>query len=129
MKFKSSKIGWIICIVAAIFYCYEYILRITPSIMIPELMHDFHADATKLGIIAACYYFVYTPMQIIVGLLLDLYGPRKILTLAAITCTVGNYLFSISNVLLIIYSNMLKYAQIMIIVNNRIKCFKAIIII
>jgi len=101
MKIKQNTLGWIICVVAVIFYCYEYILRITPSVMMPELMHAFNADATKLGILASCYYFIYTPMQIVVGLLADLYGPRKILTIAIITCTIGNYLFSFSNVILI----------------------------
>lgn len=101
IKIKNSTLGWIICSLAAIFYCYEYLLRVAPSVMVPELMQAFQANATEFGILTAFFYFVYTPMQIIVGLLSDLYGPRRILTLAVITCAIGSYLFSIAHVLLI----------------------------
>lgn len=99
-KTKNSILGWIICSLAAIFYCYEYLLRIAPSVMVPELMQAFRANATELGILSAFFYFVYTPMQIVVGLLSDLYGPRRILTIAIITCAIGSYLFSTANILL-----------------------------
>ncbi len=101
IKIKSSVLGWIICSLAAIFYCYEYLLRIAPSFMVPELMQTFKANATEFGMLSAFFYFVYTPMQIVVGLLSDLYGPRRILTVAIVACAIGSYLFSIADILLI----------------------------
>lgn len=101
VKIKTTTLGWIICSLAAIFYCYEYLLRIAPSVMVPELMQAFSANATEFGILSAFFYFVYTPMQIVVGLLSDLYGPRRILTVAIIACAVGSYLFSTADVLLV----------------------------
>src|SRR3989337_3880200 len=80
IKTKTTPtLGWIICTLAAIFYCYEFLLRIEPSVMVKELMQTFQANATELGILYAFFYFIYTPMQVIVGLLLDLYGTRRIL--------------------------------------------------
>ncbi|MDR1056984.1 MAG: MFS transporter [Coxiellaceae bacterium] len=99
IKIKSSTLGWIICSLAAIFYCYEYLLRVAPSVMIPELMQAFQANATEFGVLTAVFYFIYTPMQLIVGPLSDLYGPRRILTLAVITCAIGSYLFSVAHIL------------------------------
>jgi len=96
---NTMTTGWIICTLAAIFYCYEYLLRMEPSVMVTELMHEFQANATELGTLSAFYYFIYTPMQIIVGLLSDLYGPRKILTLAIIACAIGSYIFGIAHTL------------------------------
>lgn len=96
---NTTTTGWIICTLAAIFYCYEYLLRMEPSVMVTELMHEFQANATELGTLSAFYYFIYTPMQIVVGLLSDLYGPRKILTLAVIACAVGSYIFGIAHTL------------------------------
>jgi sugar phosphate permease len=101
IKIKNSTLGWVICSLAALFYCYEYLLRIAPSFMAPELMQAFGANATQFGILSAFFYFVYTPMQMVVGLLLDLYGPRRILTIAIITCAFGSYLFSSANILLV----------------------------
>ncbi len=40
-------------------------------------------------------------MQIVVGLLSDIYGARKILLVAIISCTLGSYIFSIAHVLTI----------------------------
>lgn len=94
---KHNKIGWVICSLAAIFYCYEFLLRMEPSVMVPELMSDFKATATQLGILSAIYYFVYTPMQILVGLLTDLYGSRKVLTAAVIACALGSLIFGMAS--------------------------------
>lgn len=100
-KIKDTTLGWIICFLATVFYCYEYLLRIAPTVMVPELMQAFKANATEFGVLTAFYYFIYTPMQIVVGLLSDLYGPRRILTVAVATCAIGSYLFSTANVLLV----------------------------
>lgn len=100
-KAKKSLLGWIICGLAAISYCYEYLLRITPSVMVNELMEFFQANATEFGTMSAFFYFTYTPMQMIVGPLSDIYGPRRILTLAVVICVFGNYLFGISDTLLL----------------------------
>jgi MFS family permease len=93
---KSISIGWLVCMLGAIFYCYEYLLRIEPSVMIPELMREFNITAANLGLIAAVYYFAYTPMQIVVGILIDRFGARLILTCAVAACTLGSFLFSAS---------------------------------
>jgi MFS family permease len=96
---KPMIMGWVICTLAALFYCYEYLLRIEPSVMVPELMHAFQANATELGTLSAFYYFIYVPMQIAVGMLLDLYGPRKILTIAIIACAMGSSIFGAAHAL------------------------------
>ncbi len=87
---------WIVCGLGALFYCYEYFLRITPSIMTQELMGVFHINAAQLGNLAAFYYYAYTPMQLPVGMLMDRYGPRRLLTLACLLCAIGSYLFAIN---------------------------------
>src|SRR5476649_2578638 len=81
--FITSVLPWIICGLAAAFYCYEYLLRITPGLMVPELqkafsVHGDYLDATLIGHLSAFYYYAYTPMQLPVGLFMDRYGPRRI---------------------------------------------------
>jgi MFS family permease len=85
-----------VCLLGALFYCYEYMLRIEPSVMIPELMRQFQVTAASFGLIAAFYYYAYTPMQLAVGILIDRYGARLVLTLAIIACTLGSFFFSTS---------------------------------
>ncbi len=96
--FITSILPWVICGLAAAFYCYEYLLRITPGLMVPELqrafsVHGQYLDATLVGHLSAFYYYAYTPMQLPVGLLMDRYGPRWILTLAVFCCALGTVVF------------------------------------
>ena len=97
-KFNKTRIiGWLVCLLGALFYGYEYLLRITPNVMIPELMHQFHVTAGGLGLIISMYYFAYTPLQLVVGAMTDYFGPRKILSLALLCCVVGSLTFEASH--------------------------------
>jgi len=93
---KVAALGWIVCLLGAMFYCYEYFLRITPSVMSTKLMSAYHINAFVLGNLSAFYYYAYTPMQLAVGVLMDRYGPRRLLTVAILSCAIGSYLFAAS---------------------------------
>ncbi|MBP6919246.1 MAG: MFS transporter [Legionellaceae bacterium] len=88
-------LGSIICTIGALFYCYEFVLRIIPGILQEELRMAFgNLSATAFGQVSALYYYAYSPMQLPVGILMDRFGPRYLLTLACLCCTLGSLLFS-----------------------------------
>lgn len=90
---------WIVCLLAAVFYAYEYLLRITPNVITYELMQSYQINAAALGNLAGFYYYAYTPMQLPVGLMMDKFGPRLLLTVACLLCAIGSYLFADSTLL------------------------------
>lgn len=90
----SALYAWTICGLGAIFYCYEYLLRISPSIMATDLMRAYRIDAATFGNLAAFYYYAYTPMQLPVGVLMDRFGPRRLLIFACLVCAIGTYMFA-----------------------------------
>ncbi|MFA6119056.1 MAG: MFS transporter [Parachlamydiales bacterium] len=98
---KKSKISpppffkWLIWALAAAFYLYEFVLRVSPSVMIPELMKSFNITASSIGILSAFYLYTYAPMQLPVGALMDRYGIKKILSIASIVCGLGALFFAI----------------------------------
>ena len=94
---KHRFLPWLICGIGAAFYLYEYLLRIAPSVMTSDLMHAYHLSASQLGNLSASYYYAYTPMQLIIGVLMDRYGPRYLLLLACAACTIGAFVFAGSN--------------------------------
>lgn len=98
---KPSHIAYLMCVLGALFYCYEFFLRVSPSVMSDELMSNYHLTAGTFGNLSACYYYAYTPMQIIVGILMDRFGTRILLTLACFICALGTYLFACSDVVYI----------------------------
>ncbi|MCH9757414.1 MAG: MFS transporter [Gammaproteobacteria bacterium] len=91
---KGLIIAWIICGIGAVFYSYEYLLRITPSVMEPALRDHFNLSATGFGIFSAFYYYAYVPMQLPVGVLMDRWGPRRLLTAACAISVLGIWMFA-----------------------------------
>lgn len=92
-KQKPTLLAAIICILASCFYMYEFILQVSPAVMTNELINDLGLNAISLGTMAAFYYYSYTPMQLPAGFLFDRFGPRRLLTVAVLTCAVGAFLF------------------------------------
>ena len=84
------------CALGLLFYFYEYFLRVAPSVMSLELRETFLLNEASLGHLVAFYYYAYTPMQLPVGILMDRFGPRRILTFACLLCVVGASFFSLT---------------------------------
>lgn len=91
---KYTWLAWSICALGAAYYSYEYFLRISPSVMEHQLRYHFHLSATGFGLLSAFYYYAYVPLQLPVGILLDRYGPRLLITIACFICVVGTFIFS-----------------------------------
>lgn len=90
---------WLMIILGGSFYCYEYILRISPSIMIPELMRTFSIQATQIGLLSSFYYCGYALGSVLVGPCVDKYGTKKVLFWAATLCAIGTMFFAYADTL------------------------------
>lgn len=90
---RGEMIGWVIFILAACFYCYEYFLRIAPGVMAQQIRAAFQLDATGFGVLLGFYYYAYTPLQLPVGIMMDRFGPRRLLFVACLICAVGSFMF------------------------------------
>ncbi|MFV0296258.1 MAG: MFS transporter [Hyphomicrobiaceae bacterium] len=77
-------LGWL---TGAVFFFYAWVLRVAPSVMVEELMREFSVGATAVGSLSAFYFYGYAGMQIPVGILIDRFGPRRLLALAALVCS------------------------------------------
>ncbi len=90
----SNAFPWVVWGFGALFYCYEYFLRIQPSMMSGDLMRTYGLNAGEFGNLVAFYYYAYTPMQLFVGVLMDRYAPRMLLAFAILCCSIGSLLFA-----------------------------------
>lgn len=93
----SFKKSWVIWGCAALFYCYQFMLRGSPNVMAEDLMTAFQVDACSLGILAGCYYNTYSALQVPAGSLMDYFKPRRVVTSAAVVCAFGTLLFSMAD--------------------------------
>jgi MFS family permease len=87
--FKLIIQPWFICTLGMLFYCYNYFLRVSPSVMQNDLMQGLHINAYQFGTLAAFYYYAYTPMQIPVGMLYDRFGARMVQFFAVLVVVLG----------------------------------------
>ena len=83
-----SGYPWLIVCCGMLFYCYNYFLRVSPSIMQSELSQAFHITATQFGTLAAFYYYAYTPMQVPAGMIYDKFGVRFVLCVACLVAVI-----------------------------------------
>ncbi|MCB2099462.1 MAG: MFS transporter [Rhodobacterales bacterium] len=88
--------GWLVWGLAALFYCYGFFQRVAPSVMVADLMADLSVNAAALGQLSAYYFYAYASLQIPVGLLLDRWGVRWVLTAAAALAALGSLLFGVA---------------------------------
>ena len=76
------------------FYLTGFYQRVSPAVMTDELMRAFHIGAAGLGSLSAFYYYSYLVMQIPTGVLIDSWGPRKLLMTGSIAASAGTFLFA-----------------------------------
>jgi MFS family permease len=88
-----SAYPWLIVCCGMLFYCYNYFLRVSPSVMQNELTQSFHINAYQFGTLAAFYYYAYTPMQVPAGMIYDKFGVRFVLCAACLMAVVGLSVF------------------------------------
>jgi len=70
--------------------------RTAPAAIASELTRAFAISGTVLGTLAATYFYVYTILQIPVGVLADTLGPRRILSVGSLVAGVGSLLFALA---------------------------------
>ncbi len=85
----SRRAGWFIWLIASTFYAYQYVLRIMPSVMLTDISKQFHIDSAVFGQFSGIYYIGYALMHLPIGILLDKYGPKRIISLCILLTTVG----------------------------------------
>jgi MFS family permease len=95
MKYIHPLRPWMIWGLAAFFFFAHYVVRVTPGQIIEEL-HLAFVSTTKLdiGILGAAFYLPYVLMQMPVGILVDKFGPRILLTFAVFLCGFSAYIFA-----------------------------------
>jgi len=72
--------------------------------MVGELMRDFGVSGAVLGNLTAFYFYAYAGLQIPIGVMVDRFGPRGMLTAAAVLCTAGSWLFATADSLALAYA-------------------------
>jgi sugar phosphate permease len=98
---SNHLLPWKIWACGSFFYFFQFILRISPSIITEDLMRHFNVQSYALGILSAFFYNAYALMQVPIGMIVDRFGPRKILAFSCLTTVIGTLIFSMAKSLAI----------------------------
>lgn len=99
-----ARAGLVAWVVGSVFFLYGFVLRVSPSVMVDELMREFQVSALVLGNLSAIYFYVYAAVQIPVGVMMDRVGPRVLMTVACALCAFGCLLFASAEQLWLAYA-------------------------
>lgn len=92
----SLILPWIVWGLGCVFYFYECLLQVSPSVMSNELMRDFGVTSQTLGILSGIYFYSYAAMQLPGGVMMDRFGPRRLLTIATMICGLSTIGFGLT---------------------------------
>ncbi len=100
---KSRLIGYIGWLLATLFFSYGWVLRVSPSVMVEQLMRDFAVTGAIIGNLSAVYFYAYAVLQMPVGLAHDRWGPRRVLTVMSLVAGSGALVFAMAPTVEIAY--------------------------
>lgn len=86
---NTRTLAWGVWIIASVFYAYQYILRVMPNIMLQEIMQQFGISAATFGQFSGVYYIGYSLIHLPIGIMLDRFGPKKVMTACILLTVIG----------------------------------------
>ena len=93
MTSKVNKSVIIFCVFAFAFFI-STLLRAITATLTPVLTNEFDLSAGNLGLLAGGYFIGFSLMQIPAGLLLDKYGPKKVISYLLLIALIGTISFA-----------------------------------
>ncbi|MCY3975330.1 MAG: MFS transporter [Simkaniaceae bacterium] len=76
---------------------YTFLLQGYPSVMVNRLEGVYGIGVVRIGILTSSFFYTYIALQIPAGLLVDKYGPRKVLACGLSLCCAATWWFAVSH--------------------------------
>ncbi len=88
---------WLLWTISSLFYFYNFLLQVFPSVIQKQLMGEFHLSGSSFGYLGASYFISYLFMQIPAGLMLDSLNIRRLMTTSILICAAGAAMFGLAD--------------------------------
>lgn len=95
MDKQNSRFRWVVFASVLFTYLLMSSQRTAPGLITDQVMLDFNVTATTIGLLTSIQFFVYTGLQIPMGILADRFGPNFFLIIGAIVTGLGTMLYSL----------------------------------
>ena len=95
LKYKNQF--FYIMLVLCAGYTVSQFLRTSVGVLSPNLMHDFNINPNNMGLLGGVFFLSFAIFQIPAGILIDKYGPRKVMSVVITFAVLGSIIFALSN--------------------------------
>lgn len=85
----SKKTAWILWGLLSFFYGFQFIIRLAPSVMLPDILSKFHITAFHFGHYSGAYYLGYALAHVPLGFILDRYPLKWVVSSTIVLSVVG----------------------------------------
>jgi sugar phosphate permease len=92
---QTSKFRWVIFASVLFTYVLMSSQRTAPGLITDQIMVEFQVTATTIGLLTSIQFFVYTGLQIPMGIMADRFGPNFFLICGALLTGLGTILYSL----------------------------------
>lgn len=89
MDTSNRSTVWMAWTMATLFYSYQYVLRVLPNVILPDIMKKYAVSSSELGQYAGIYYIAYAAAHIPIGTWLDKKGPKYVLPICIVATVLG----------------------------------------
>jgi sugar phosphate permease len=89
---RLFRYRWFVFSLAASVYFFGYFYRLSSAAMSQAFVKEWSVTGTALGVMSSLYFFFYAAVQLPVGVLCDVIGQKKVITLGTIIMISGSLL-------------------------------------
>ncbi|MCJ2187125.1 MFS transporter [Novosphingobium beihaiensis] len=94
----AGRAAWTAFVIASAFFLYEFVTRIEPSLDTETIAAFFGLTKSGFGSLSSLFFWIYAPMQIVAGLVLDRFGARTFVIAGSLCCAFGVLLFTATDI-------------------------------
>jgi sugar phosphate permease len=92
---ENSRFRWVVFASVLFTYVLMSSQRTAPGLITNQVMMEFNVTATTIGLLTSIQFFVYTGLQIPMGILADRFGPNFFLIIGATLTGIGTIIYSL----------------------------------
>lgn len=96
----AALAAWVL---AASTFLYAFLQRVSPSVMVEDLMAGFGVGGTVLGNLSAFYLYAYAALQVPLGMLFDRFGVRRLMAGSMLAAAAGSAIFAVAQAIEMAY--------------------------
>jgi predicted MFS family arabinose efflux permease len=94
----ARRTRWVVCAITPLVILSQF-FRSSNAVIAPDLMSELNLTAEDIGALSSAFFFVFAAMQIPLGVLLDRFGARLILSVLVLLAVAGSLWFAAADTL------------------------------